>query len=151
MDLHFSKWVLFADRQILSDMKYPGLYALAICEANIAGRKFNVRKEIAYFGMTISKLGIRGRLKQFGDTLQRKRDNHGGAQRFRHDYKDSVALLKNLYVAVCPFQCLVDSLARKDLETLGTVAYAEFVAFANYAEAFGRLPKYNDKKNSPKA
>ena len=73
-----------------------------------------------------------------------------GAQRFSYDYKDGDALAKRLYVAVCPFKCDVTSIARKDLETMGVVAYAEYVALANYAARFRRLPKYNDKKNSPK-
>jgi hypothetical protein len=38
-----------------------------------------------------------------------------------------------------------------DLETMGDVTRAEYAAFANYAKRFGRWPKYNDKKNSPKA
>jgi hypothetical protein len=33
---------------------------------------------------------------------------------------------------------------------MGAVARAEYLAFAKYAERFGVLPKYNDKKNSPK-
>jgi len=30
------------------------------------------------------------------------------------------------------------------------LAKAEYECFAKYAKAFNRLPKYNDKKNSPK-
>jgi hypothetical protein len=126
------------------------VYTLAISDKNIAGMPFKYSKEIAYFGMTNSKLGLRGRLNQFSDTIRRKRNNHGGAQRFLYDYKDGDVLAKKLYVAVCPFKCDVTSIARKDLETMGMVAYAEYIALANYAARFHDLPKYNDKKNSPK-
>lgn len=126
------------------------MYALAISDKNIAGMQFRYSEEIVYFGMTNSKLGLRGRLNQFSDTIHRKRNNHGGAQRFLYDYKDGDVLAKKLYVAVCPFKCDVTSTARKDLETMGMVAYAEYIALANYAEHFHGVPKYNDKKNSPK-
>jgi hypothetical protein len=33
---------------------------------------------------------------------------------------------------------------------MGNVVRAEYLAFAEYAELFGRLPRYNDKKISPK-
>lgn len=148
--LRFSKWSAFYDRDSLKDTRFPGVYALAISKKNIAGMPFKYSEEIAYFGMTNSKLGIRGRLNQFNDTIRRKRDNHGGAQRFSYDYKDGETLAKRLYVAICPFKCDVTSIARKDLETMGLVAHAEYVALANYAARFRRLPKYNDKKNSPK-
>jgi hypothetical protein len=126
------------------------VYALAISDKNIAGMQFKYSEEIVYFGMTNSKRGLCGRLNQFSDTIRRKRENHGGAQRFLYDYKDGEVLAKELYVAVCPFKCDVASNARKDLETMGMVAYAEYIALANYAECFHGVPKYNDKKKSPK-
>jgi hypothetical protein len=149
--MKFSKWEKFDDRESLRDIGYPGIYALAISRSNIAGTAFSYREDIAYFGMTNSRAGLRGRLKQFNNTMRRlSGPGHGGAKRFRHDYKDGNFLAEILYVAVCPFKCDVTSIAREDLETMGEVARAEFVAWANYVERFKRLPKYNDKKNSPK-
>ncbi len=149
--MKFSKWYRFDQRQTIENVQYPGIYAIAISASDIAGTQFDYRKEIAYFGITNSKGGLRGRLDQFNNTLRdRPGPGHGGVERFRYDYQDGNALAKVLYLAVCPFKCDVLSIARTDLETMGEVARAEYLALANYAERFGRLPKYNDKKNSPK-
>jgi hypothetical protein len=149
--MNFSNWYKFDQRQAIENGQYPGIYALAISSSDLSGKPFALIKEIEYFGMTNSKAGLRGRLTQFNNTL---RDipglGHGGAERFRYDHEDGDALAKMLYVALCPFKCDVSSTARIDLETMGDVARAEYVALANYAERFGRLPRYNDKKNSPK-
>ena len=101
--------------------------------------------------MTNSKTGLRGRLNAFNNTLRDKSGpGHGGAERFRFGFEDGDALAKKLYVSVCPFQCDVTSIERKDLEMMGAVVRAEYVALANYAELYGVLPKYNDKQKSPK-
>jgi len=135
----------------MKNTKYPGVYAIAISTKNIAGTPFNYRKEVVYFGMTNSKSGLRGRLNAFNNTLRGKSGSgHVGAERFRYDYDDGDALAKKLYVAICPFKCDVSSIARKDLESMGAVVRAEYLAFADYAERYGALPKYNDKRNSPK-
>ena len=149
--MKFSQWEKFDERESLAKINFPGIYALAISRQNIAGTAFEYVKEIAYFGMTNSRTGLRGRLKAFNNTLRDKTGpGHGGAERFRYDYEDGEVLAKKLYVAVCPFECIVTSIARKDLETMGNVVRAEYFAFANYAELFDGLPKYNDKQNSPK-
>lgn len=149
--MKFSRWSKFDLRETIKNAKYPGIYAIAISVKNIAGTPFDYRKGIVYFGMTNSRGGLRGRLNSFNNTLRDKPGpGHGGAERFRYDYEDGDALAKKLYVATCSFKCDVSSTARKDLEAMGAVARAEYVALANYAERFGALPKYNDKKNSPK-
>ncbi len=149
--MRFSSWEKFDKRNNLGNIHFPGVYALAISNRNITGIPFDYVKQIAYFGMTNSKGGLRGRLNAFNNTLRGKSGpGHGGAERFRYDYEDGEILAKKLYVAVCPFECVVTSIDRKDLETMGEVVRAEYIAFANYAALFGRLPKYNDKQNSPK-
>jgi len=37
-----------------------------------------------------------------------------------------------------------------DLRKMGEVAMAEYECFARFAEKFGRVPEFNDKKRSPK-
>jgi hypothetical protein len=149
--MRFSNWVKFDQRADLKNTNYPGVYAIAISRRNIAGKRFSYIKEIRYFGFTNSGVGLRGRLNAFNNTLRDKSGpGHGGAERFRYDYEDGNALARKLYVAVCPFRCDVSSNAPKDLRTMGDVTRAEYLAFAGYAERFGGLPKYNDKKNSPK-
>jgi hypothetical protein len=148
--MKFSQWMKFDDREQLDNMAWPGVYAIAISRTNIAGTAFRYLKEISYFEFTNSTSGIRGRLNQFNNTLRDRRGpGHSGAQRFWHRYANGDALAKMLYVSVCSFKCDVSSNAPKDLRTIGNVVRAEYLAFAEYAERFGRLPRFNDKKNSP--
>ena len=107
--------------------------------------------EISYFGMTNAIAGLRGRLKQFDNTINGK-TGHGGAERFMSVYKDKVEkeLVPNLYVAIWPFECDVKSNLPHDLLIMGEVAKAEFVCFAEYSKKFTKLSKYNDKSASPK-
>ncbi len=151
MIMKFSKWEKFDNREYLENIKYPGIYAIAISKDDISGIQFEYIKEIVYFGMTNSRSGLKGRLNAFNNTLRDKSGpGHGGAERFRYDYENGENLARKLYVAVCPFPCTVTSILRKDLETMGEVVRAEYLAFANYAEQYGNLPKYNDKQKSPK-
>jgi hypothetical protein len=149
--MKITKWSKFDNRGELKNTQFPGVYALAISVKNIAGTPFDYRKEIVYFGFTNSAGGLRSRLNAFNNTLRDKSGpGHGGAERFRYDYKNGDALAKKLYVAVWPFKCNVSSNTPRDLRTMGAVVRAEYLAFAEYVERFGALPKYNDKKNSPK-
>jgi hypothetical protein len=51
---------------------------LAYTTRNIAGKHFSWRKEIIYVGMTNAIAGLKGRLKQFDNTILGK-IGHGGA------------------------------------------------------------------------
>ena len=147
--MKFSTWTKFDLRDKAE--KRPGIYAIALSKKDISDTPFDYVEEVVYIGMTNSKTGLSGRLNAFNNTLRDKSGpGHGGAERFRKDFEDGEALAKKLYVAVCPFKCDVTSIARKDLEAMGSVARAEYVAFANYAKRYGALPKYNDKQKSPK-
>lgn len=146
---HFSRWAHWADRTSLGGLRSPGVYALAISDQDISGKPFSWIEQIVYVGMTNAATGLKGRLKQFDNTVIGK-TGHGGADRFRHDRPSHKDLVPLLYVAVAPFECRVTSHAPADLITMGDVAKAEYECFAEYASVFGHLPKYNDKKNSPK-
>ncbi|MCC6948459.1 MAG: hypothetical protein IT539_11885 [Bradyrhizobiaceae bacterium] len=149
--MRFSNWVKFDQRDELENTNYPGVYALAISRRNIAGTPFRWIKEISYFGFTNAAGGLRGRLNHFNNTLRYKSGpGHGGAQRFRHKYRDGNALAKKLYVAVCPFKCDVSTNKPADLRMMGDVVRAEYLAFAKYTTLFGQLPEFNDKEKSPK-
>ena len=145
----FTMWVHWTDREQLPGMLYPGIYALAISADNISGVKFSWVSEIVYIGMTNSKGGLRSRLGQFENTIRGK-DGHGGGHRVRFKHPDYAALVSDLYVAVCAFACDVMSEEPLDLRIMGDVAKQEYECFARFAEQFGRLPEFNDKKRSPK-
>jgi hypothetical protein len=145
----FSHWTKWTDRNKLEGLQFPGVYVLAISEHDLSNKRFTWIQQIVYVGMTNAATGLKGRLKQFDNTIIGK-TGHGGADRFRHDYPMHKDLVPFLYVAVAPFECDVTSIAPSDLITMGDVAKAEYECFAQFAGAFGCLPKYNDKKNSPK-
>ncbi len=145
----FSKWVSWTERNKLNGIKYPGVYALAVSEIDLSNKKYSLRKEIEYFGMTNSVGGLKSRLKQFDNTIIGK-SGHGGAERFLFKYKNYNILSKKIFVSICPVECNVKSNNPKDLLKMGEVAWLEYFCFAQYAKRFKKLPKFNDKKVSPK-
>lgn len=146
---NFSRWTRWNERDQLQGIQSPGIYAIAISRDDLAESRFSWSEFIVYFGMTNAVAGLKGRLKQFDNTIMGK-SGHGGADRFLTDHPKYRTLTKVLYVAVAPFVCDVTSNSPKDLLTMGEVAKAEYECFAKYAALWGNLPKYNDKKISPK-
>lgn len=145
----FSRWTGWKDRHSLQDMSYPGVYALAVSGTEIARTKFGWIKEIVYFGMTNSGGGLRARLRQFDNTILGK-EGHGGGERVRYKYRNYDQLARKLFVSVCPVKCNIKSCNPDDLLKMGEVAYLEYYCFAKYAQLFGHLPEFNDKKRSAK-
>ena len=145
----FSPWRAWLARESFAQLRFPGVYALALTIDDLSDQAFSWLPQIVYFGMTNSIAGLKGRLKQFDNTIIGK-TGHGGAERFRHDFPQASELYPRLYVAVLPFECNVTSNSPEDLITMGNVAKAEYECFARFSKLFGQLPKYNDKKNSPK-
>ena len=148
-DKYFSQWTKCNDRNTLNGIKYPGIYCIAISETDLSEQRFEWISKITYVGMTNSKAGLKGRLKQFDNTIFGK-TGHGGANRFRFKYEDYQDLVDNLYVSVCSFECDLKSNTPNDLRIMGEVANSEYDCFAEYVEKFGNLPEFNDKSKSPK-
>lgn len=150
--MKFCKWQLFNDVDLVSVSQQKGVYAFAISSKPISD--FDItEKTTVYFGMTNAKGGLRSRLRQFQRTLFEGKEVHGGAQRFRyvHNTKSKLEdLKKKLYFSVCEYKSPPNESYADELMLMGEVAKAEYVAFAKYFEKYGRLPKYNDKKLSPK-
>ena len=149
MTLHFSSWAHWKERTELAGLQYPGVYALAISDGDLAGAKFSWREDIVYVGMSNAKGGLKSRLKQFDNTIRGKR-GHGGGHRVRFKHPDYSRLVPRLFVSVWPFKCDVNCAHPNDLRKMGAVAMAEYECFARFAEKFGRVPEFNDKKRSPK-
>jgi hypothetical protein len=150
VERRFSKWHAWSERAELSRCECPGVYAIARSKQRLAGQAFSLRKDIIYFGMTNAVSGLRGRLKQFDDTISGKRLAHGGADRVRRGFPSYGRLVPKLYVSVAPFACDPASNKPADLRRLGNVARFEYLCFAAFAERFEHLPRFNDKRNSPK-
>lgn len=134
----------------MSELKQPGVYLIAISTTDIQGQPFSWIPEIVYVGMTNALGGLKGRLKQFDNTIVGK-TGHGGAQRFRYKYPDYSKLSKRLFVTVRRFPCNVKPAKAADLRIMGSVAAFEYECLARFYETFGRLPEFNDKKLSRKA
>ena len=145
----FTKWIKWQDRHLVKRLDLPGVYAIAVTDIDLTNKTFNLTQDIKYFGMTNSKSGLKGRLRQFDNTIKGKR-GHGGADRFRFKYPNYNNLIKKLFVSVVKFDCNVSSNTPKDLEIMGEVSKFEYVCFANYVRRFSNLPEFNDKKNAPK-
>jgi len=145
---NFSIWERWEQRNNLILKNTPGIYCIAISKNFLSGKKFKWIEEIQYIGMTHSQAGLKGRLKQFDNTINGK-TGHGGADRMLYDNKNYTQLTSKLYVAVCPFPCNVKQQSPADLRTMGEVRKAEYECFAIYSEKFGDLPKYNQSE-SPK-
>jgi hypothetical protein len=149
----FSKWVKFKNRKELTPLGwvYPGIYAIAYSKNDISNSAFSLIEDIVYFGMTNSKAGLKGRLQQFENTISGKQ-GHGGAVRFCYNLsKEDSSWKDKLYVSIMVFRdCDVESNNYKDLMLMGEVAKEEYVWFAKYVKKFKKLPRFNDKKKSPK-
>lgn len=145
----FSQWIPWEQREELSNIQFPGVYAIRISQQDISGRKFSWHKEIAYIGMTNGVSGLKGRLKAFDNTIRGKR-GHGGADRFRYKHQNYNTLIENLYVSVAHFKADVTSNLPEDLLVMGKVALFEYQCFAEYVNKHGDLPEFNNKKESKK-
>jgi len=133
----------------MAGAKLPGVYVVAVVDSSLAGQEFSWIPEIMYVGMTNAKAGLKGRLKQFDNTIVGK-SGHGGADRVRYEYQDYPSLIDRLYVAAVAFECDVKANSPTDLRVMGKVASFEYECLAQYVERFGQLPKFNDKRASPK-
>ncbi len=145
----FTEWLVWENRNDAVGIRHPGIYICTLSAKDLSGTKFSWLPEVMYIGMTNSISGLKGRLKQFDNTIIGK-TGHGGADRVRYKYQSYEELVKILYVAVAPFECDVISNQPDDLRTMGEVAKFEFDCFAHFAELFGSLPEFNNKKQSPK-
>lgn len=145
----FTKWEKWGNRNKLQSTHLPGVYAIALSHKDISGTAFSWRREVIYIGMTNAKGGLKSRLQQFDNTIKGG-EGHGGAQRVRHKYPDYRRLVPRLYVSISPRQCNVLSNKPSDLRIMGKTAKDEYEGFALFVEKFDHLPKFNDKKRSPK-
>ena len=149
MAASFSPWKRWADRDTIEGVNFPGVYALAISEADLSGEPFMWLREIVYIGMTNSKGGLKSRLRQFDNTIHHK-EGHGGARRFLAKYPDPASLAKHLFVSVCAQERKLSWHDPSDLRSMGRVARQEYECMATYYDEFAQLPEFNDKERSPK-
>ena len=96
--------------------------------------------------MSNSKMGLKGRLTQFDNTIKGKK-GHGGSDRFLFEHPSYDMLVQKLFVSDAIFDCDVRSNMPKDLLVMGEVAKFEYVCFAAFKEEFKILPQLNNKES----
>jgi hypothetical protein len=69
----FERWYRWSDRNSISELEHSGVYLIAISKRDIQGQPFAWIPEIVYVGMTNALSGLRGRLKQFDNTILGRR------------------------------------------------------------------------------
>ena len=67
MNNNFSNYIIWSERDTLENINYPGVYEIAISNAPL--NKFELSKEIVYFGMTNAIKGLKSRLTAFYKTI----------------------------------------------------------------------------------
>lgn len=150
--LENAKWRLLTSKALyVKNFIYendPGVYVIARSEIDLSYKKIDP-KDIFYIGMSNSRFGVRGRLKQFLNAVTGKR-GHSGGNRFLSDFLpkevhvDSNSERKFFYAAFC-LSCNVEKEYREpnDLLTMGEVARLEYLLLAHVKEKMGREPELN--------
>jgi len=164
IDGTFSKWIHINNQDELmkkEELKragyyVPGIYAIAYSNDNLSGKEFNYIEEIVYFGMSINKRGLQGRLYQFFCTINGKSKQHSGAKRMSHELnKENNYWKNNLYISLLPcIYCSVNfilpdrSIKPEDcinLEYMGDITRQEYLCLFEYAKKNNKLPRFCNK------
>jgi hypothetical protein len=121
---------------------------LAYSDKNLKGRPTK-EADVLYVGMSNAQGGVRSRLIQFRNGIE-KYGTHSGAMRFYREYQRNIphSRLKkplNFFYAALSIECISEKAkaAAEDLRTLGHVACLEFYAIARIREKTGRPPPLN--------
>jgi len=168
MKENFTKWVKFDDRELLSNdgFNLQGIYAIAFDPGGkLLGKDFKYDKKIVYFGRTCQETGFKNRLKFFSNVIYKGKGAHGGAKRFKPFYeKEKIKdWQKNLYISIWSFKGYEKNIYKqgsfdkentqkviKNLTIMGDICKAEYHCFSKFVSEHGRMPQFNNQKDSPK-
>jgi hypothetical protein len=144
------RWALL-DKPALQNeaLAKPGVYILAYPDrtTKLLGKKTKA-KDIYYIGMTNSKAGLRGRLKDFLRAIECGRGHSGGDRFFKlhqnrpyskHKPKRPIYFVTHL-VNCCAIKAQSQP---KDFRAMGHVACLEYYAIAYVKEKTGHVPTLN--------
>ena len=141
--LTFSPWYAWASRDQIDGWRYPGVYLVAITNAQLSG-KAPRWADVCYIGMSNSKGGLCQRWAQFYNAVRGKKGHSGGNTIYLHlgHYE---RWRKKLFVAAMPVACDREQPGPKDFIKMGWVAFLEYKAFSEYCRRFPRRrkPRYN--------
>ena len=144
-----SRWRrLHEDYSRLENGQYPGVYLLAYTMDNLGGKRVE-EEDVFYVGM--SHAGVKPRLRQFIDGLEKRR-GHSGAMGFFVEYTggrgySTLSSKKTFFVTSLSIPCCSAKRKRdaEDLRRMGQVAALEYYVLAHIREKLGREPELNKK------
>jgi hypothetical protein len=151
VSLHHQRETKFAD--VENNGQYPGVYILAYSDKSLYGQPIEIR-DVFYVGMSNSRGGVKQRLKQFLDGIERNR-LHSAAMRFFKEHASHTPWSqfsennggRRFYVASVTLRCEVKKANRiaEDLRKMGHVAALEYYVLAHIKEELGTEPDLNEK------
>ena len=161
---NFSKWVHINNKNELiqkEELKraghyVPGIYAIAYSNVNLSGKEFDYIEDIVYFGMSINKRGLQGRLYQFFNGIKGKKNSHSGGERMFYELsKENKNWKNNIYISLLPcIYCSVTFISPKgnitqedciNLMYMGNIARQEYACLFEYAKRYNKLPRFCNK------
>lgn len=144
--LEFGLWSKWEDRTSIEGARYPGVYALAMADEDLAGKPVQYT-EIQYIGMSNSLGGLKGRWSQFNKAIHGDSGRHSGGDSAFRDLGPYPNWQKKLFVAAFPVQCEPKEVNPENLRKMGLVTYLEYEAFAQFCERHPdrAKPKYNKR------
>jgi hypothetical protein len=146
LDFNFSRWTRWETRNELEGLAAPGVYTVAKSSVNLDGTPFDWSHEIIYFGVSGN---LKKRLRQFDDTIGKRKKQHGGADRVLFKYPDYKALAPHLYVSVITVGNTATSNTPDCLRRIGDAHRLEYYCMAKYLELHSYLPEFN-RSDAPK-
>lgn len=148
--LFSQKWASLHDKNALKDksFKYPGVYLLAYPKQGSLKSGDRIRlKDVYYVGMSNSKSGLKGRLRQFKRAIEGKRGHSGGNTFFTLHGKPYSKLRKKkrILFAALPVECCSIKIlsTANDFRKMGHVACLEYYAIAFVKAKTKQLPALN--------
>lgn len=150
----FSRWYQWIERKHIPEIKFPGVYVIAINKNGVPKQPFPLSNDIVYIGMTNAKNGLKQRLDQFDKTIDfinKSGVGHGGADRLSNEYRDYDFLKKNMYVSVCIIKCNTADPGYEDYRKMGEIAKLEYDCFAEYYKNHSELPKFNRRESKKRS
>ncbi len=145
------KWTNLQNRRSgFEDGKYPGVYLLAYSDKALEGKRINLN-DILYVGMSNSQSGVKGRLGQFLNSIEKGKGHVAGNRFYKEQGKGTpFSRMKNkkrFFMASISIPCRVKKAERTpaDLRTMGEVLRLEYYVLAHIKEKLHCEPKWNKK------
>ena len=145
------KWKpLLESYKNIEDGNYPGIYLLAFTDKDLDGQKVEPN-DIFYVGMSNARKGVKSRVKQFLNGIE-KNGSHSAGMRFYKENSKGTAFSdcnhpEKFYIVSSTFKCDVDKRTRtpNDLKIMGEICRLEYYLLAYIKEVTNAEPKLNKK------